>query len=158
MSAADKPLRSGEIARLTGVSADTIRHYEDVGILPAPPRTASGYRMYSRDAIGRVRLVQRALQLGFTLTELSEILGVRDQGGAPCRRVLDMTEEKLRSLERQIEELRRAQRYMQQLVRDWRAQLAQTAAGKKALLFESLDGKLVHRTKSPNNLKRRKQT
>jgi len=158
MSDAAKPLRSGEIARLTGVSADTIRHYEGVGILPAPPRTVSGYRMYSRDAIERVRLVQRALQLGFTLTELSEILRVRDQGGVPCRRVLDMTEEKLRSLERQIEELRRAQRDMQQLVRDWRAQLAQTAPGKKALLFESLDGKLVRRTKSPNHLKRRKQT
>lgn len=158
MSSADKPLRSGEIAHLTGVSPDTIRHYERVGILPAPPRTASGYRMYSREAIERVRLVQRALQLGFTLAELSEILRVRDQSGVPCRRVLDMTEEKLHALARQIEELQSAQRYMQELVRDWRSRLAQTSPGKKALLLESLDGKLVHRMKSANNLKRRKRT
>ncbi len=67
-----KPLRSGELAQLTGVSPDTIRHYERIGILRAPPRTSAGYRMYTRDTIDRVRLVQRALQLGFTLTELAK--------------------------------------------------------------------------------------
>jgi DNA-binding transcriptional MerR regulator len=84
MGAKDKPLRSGDLARLTGVSADTLRHYETMRILPAPLRSASGYRLYSQDAADRVRLVQRALQLGFTLTELSETLRARDRGEVPC--------------------------------------------------------------------------
>jgi DNA-binding transcriptional MerR regulator len=83
MAATSNGLRSGELARLTGLSPDTIRHYESVGVLPAPHRTAAGYRVYAHDAVDRVLLVQRALQLGFTLAELSEILRVRDTGGRP---------------------------------------------------------------------------
>jgi MerR family copper efflux transcriptional regulator len=155
MSAPGTSLRSGELARLSGVSADTIRHYERMGILPESPRTASGYRMYGRDAVDRVRLAQRALQLGFTLAELSEILQVRDSGGAPCHRVLSMTEEKLGSLELQIQELRRTQRYMRQLVRQWRVKLAHTNPGSKAMLLHSLADKATLRAKPANNLKRR---
>ena len=149
-------LHSGDIARLTGVSSDTIRHYERIGILPKCARTTSGYRVYPQESVSRVQFVRRALQLGFTLTELSEILQVRDAGGAPCHRVLHMTEEKLRSLEQQIRELRRTQRYMLQLVRQWRAQLKRTQPGQKALLLHSLADKGIL-TKTPNrNLTRRK--
>lgn len=149
-------LRSGQLAHLTGVSADTIRHYERLRILPESPRTSSGYRMYGRDAVDRVRMVRRALQLGFTLAELSEILQVRDDGGVPCHRVLNLTEGKLRSLERQIEELRRAQRYMRQLVRQWRAKLAHTKPGNRAMLLHSLAEKPMP-AKSTSNFRRRKQ-
>ena len=139
---APKGLRSGELAQLSGVSSDTIRHYERMGVLQQAPRTSAGYRIYGRDSIERVRLVRRALQLGFTLPELSEVLGVRDRGGAPCRRVLKMTEEKLRRLGREIKDLEGTQRYMQRLVREWRAKLAQsgckTTSGSKALLLHSL--------------------
>jgi DNA-binding transcriptional MerR regulator len=157
MVANDKSLRSGELARLTGLSPDTIRYYERKGILPESPRTASGYRIYGRDAIDRVRLVQRALQLGFTLAELSEILQMHDGGGVPCHRVLNMTEEKICSLEQQIEELRRTQRYMRQLVRQWRVKLAHTTPGSKAMLLHSLADKPASRAKSVDNFKRRKR-
>jgi len=132
-------LRSGELARLTGVSSDTIRYYERLRILPESPRTTSGHRMFGRDSIQRVQIVQRALQLGFSLAELSEILQTRDRGDIPCHLVLRMTEDKLRSLERRIQELRRTQRYMRQLIRQWRAKLAHTGSGKKALLLHSLN-------------------
>jgi DNA-binding transcriptional MerR regulator len=158
MSATTKSLRSGELARLSGVSADTIRYYERMGILPQSPRTASGYRMYGRDTVDRVRLVQRALQLGFTLSELSEILQVRDSGGVPCHRVLNMAEEKLRALERQIQELRRTQGYMRKLVRQWRVKLAHTTPGSKALLLHSLADNSVPRAKSVDNFRRRKKS
>jgi DNA-binding transcriptional MerR regulator len=128
----------GELARLTGVGTDTIRHYERLGILPRAPRTPSGYRMHASESIERVQLGQRALQLGFTLAELSEILGVRDQGGVPCHRVLHMTEQKLRSLGRQIENLRQTQRYTRKLVRRWHRQLKITPCGQKADLLHSL--------------------
>jgi DNA-binding transcriptional MerR regulator len=160
MADTGKSLRSGELAQLTGVSPDTIRHYERIGILRTPPRTPAGYRMYSRDTIDRVRLVQRALQLGFTLTELSEILRTRDNGNAPCHRVLNLTEEKLRSLGQQIQEFQRTQSYMRQLVRDWRRTLSRTPPGDKAMLLLSLADKPTLRTESrkrsaKNNLTRR---
>jgi len=157
MNRAATSLRCGELAHLTGVSPDTIRHYERIGVLPESPRTSSGYRMYRHDAADRVRLVQRALQLGFTLSELSEILKVRDGGGVPCHRVLSLTEEKLRSLERQIEELQRTERYMKQLVRQWRVKLAKTKPGAKALLLHSLAGKTPTSRSSKDNIKRRRQ-
>jgi DNA-binding transcriptional MerR regulator len=94
--------------------------------------------MYAQDAVERVLLVRRALQLGFTLTDLSEILQVRDGGGVPCHRVLRLTEEKLHSLERLIQELRRTQRYMRHLVRQWRRTLKDTPRGKRAWLLHSL--------------------
>jgi len=151
---APKTLRSGELAQLAGVSADTIRHYERVGILQQAPRSSSGYRIFGRDSVERVRLVRRALRLGFTLAELSEILAVRDRGGAPCRRVLNLTEEKLRRLNREIEDLQGTQRYMQGLVREWRTKLeqygAKTPSGCKALLLHSLtDQKLPSHATRP---------
>jgi DNA-binding transcriptional MerR regulator len=157
MTATGKSLHSGELARLTGVSSDTIRHYERMGILPESPRTASGYRLYGRNAVGSVQLVQRALRLGFTLAELSEILQVRDRGGVPCHHVLNMAEEKLGSLQQQIKELRRTQRYMRQLVRQWRAKLANTEPGSRAMLLHSLANKPSLPAKSANKFKRRKQ-
>jgi DNA-binding transcriptional MerR regulator len=134
----DKVLRWGELARLTGVSADTLRHYERLGILPTSQRTSGGYRMFSVSAIERVQLAQRALQLGFSLKELSEILRNRDSGGAPCHRVLKLTEAKLQSLGARIQELRQTQEYMRTLVRQWRKKLKQTPPGSKAMLLHSL--------------------
>ena len=149
-----KPLRSGELARLTGVSADTLRHYERLGILPTSQRTNGGYRMFSESAVERVRLAQRALQLGFSLNELSEILRNRDSGGVPCHRVLKLTEAKLRFLGVRIQELRQTQEYMRVLVRQWRKKLKQTPPGSKAMLLHSLVDK--PNTKSgQDNLKRR---
>ena len=133
-----RPLHSGQVAEMTGVSPDTIRHYERMGILPSVPRTSSGYRLYGTDSVERVRLVQRALRLGFTLAELAEILKARDKGGAPCGRVLYLAEQKLQSLEQQIAELQQTKSYMKTLVRQWRARLAKTKPGGRALLLHSL--------------------
>ena len=141
MATTPKPLRSGELARLAHVSPDTIRHYEKLGILPCSPRTESGYRMYAASAVNRVQLVQRALQLGFSLAELSEIFQTRDSGGAPCRRVLRLAEQKLAALNEQITQLGKTERYLRRLVRDWRSRLSRTSRGKKALLLQTLAGK-----------------
>ena len=148
----EESLRSGELARLTGVSADTLRHYEKLGILSTSQRTDSGYRMFPPTAVERVQLAQRALQLGFSLNELSEILRARDNGGVPCHRVLRLTEEKLRSLGQQIEELQRTQAYMRRLVRHWRKKLKHTPPSSKAMLLQSLTD---HPRKKSSNLKRR---
>ncbi|MGO9169073.1 MAG: MerR family transcriptional regulator [Candidatus Sulfotelmatobacter sp.] len=83
MTTTNTSLRSGTLAHLTGVSPDTIRYYERIGVLPRARRTASRYRIYGRDAADRVRLVQGSLRMGFTLAELSEIFRVSDSGAIP---------------------------------------------------------------------------
>ena len=150
-------LRSGELARLTGVSADTLRHYERLGILPTSQRTRSGYRLFNASAVETVRLTQRALQLGFSLKELSEILRTRENGGAPCQRVLGLTEEKLRLVGEQIQKLQRTEDCLRELVRDWRQKLMRTPPGHQAMLLHSLADRPQTKTKK-NNLKRRSRS
>ena len=149
MDSNGRALHSGRVAELTGVSPDTIRHYERIGILARVPRTASGYRVYGSDSVERIRLVQRALRLGFTLAELSEILRARDKGGTPCGRVLHLAEQKLQSLERQIAELQRTRTYRKTLVRQWRARLAKTQPGARAMLLQSLVDSATPMIKKP---------
>jgi len=136
----DKPrgLRSSELARAAGVSTDTLRHYERLGVLAVAPRTQSGYRVYPADSLDRVNMIRHSLQLGFTLAELAEILRTRDRGGAPCKRVLDMLKGKLDSLGKQISELKNLEKYMEQIAGDWRLRLGQAKPGMRAHLLHSL--------------------
>ena len=69
------PRRIGVLAQQTGVSVDTIRHYERLGLLPKAARTNAGYRQYPPSAVERVRLVRHALPFGFSLRELAGFLG-----------------------------------------------------------------------------------
>jgi DNA-binding transcriptional MerR regulator len=131
-------LRIGEIAREVGVSPDTIRHYERVGVLPHPPRTLAGYRRFSAETIERVRLVRRALAIGFSLAELARILKVRDAGGVPCKGVHTLAKQKLQSLKEQIADLVRLRRQMEGVLRRWDRKLARAPKGKRAGLLDSL--------------------
>jgi len=126
------------LARAAGVSTDTLRHYERIGVLPQAPRSQSGYRSYPPESLERVKLVQHALRLGFTLVELAEILQARDRGCAPCKRVFGLLENKLASLEGQIKDLVRLRKYMEQIVDHWRSRLGQGEAGKRVHLLHSL--------------------
>jgi DNA-binding transcriptional MerR regulator len=132
-----RPLRSGELARQAGVSPDTLRHYERRGLLPRPQRSASGYRLYSPEALDRVRLIRGALSIGFTVSELGTILADRDRGGAPCRRVRSLAAEKLAAVEIQLRALRRWRRELQHALADWDRRLSKAPRGKRAGLLEA---------------------
>src|SRR5258708_20658171 len=80
-------MHSSELARLAGVSTDTLRYYERLRLLPAAPRSASGYRLFSAQALNRIRLIRGALAIGFSVRELATIFAERDRGGPPCHRV-----------------------------------------------------------------------
>lgn len=136
-----RELLSGELARLAGVSADTLRHYERVGVLPRPPRTQSGYRRYPVSAVDRVRLIRRALAIGFSLDELRRILQSRDRGGAPCQGVRALAASKLSQLEQRIAELEDLRDQLRSLLIDWDVRLARTPDGQPARLLESLYGR-----------------
>jgi DNA-binding transcriptional MerR regulator len=98
-SSSSEGYSSGELARLAGVSSDTLRHYERKGVLPLARRLNNGYRKYPADSIDRVRLIRRALAVGFTLDELAQFLRARDRGLAPCREVRALATEKLTEVE-----------------------------------------------------------
>lgn len=146
--------RSGELARVTGVSADTLRHYERIGVLPRAPRTSSGYRVYPADAVNRVRVVRRALHIGFTLPELADIFRTREAGGAPCQRVFELAKTKLAAIEADIATLTKARRQMVKVLSDWQSRMRKTSRGQKAHLLQSLPGKIRDTRRSTFRRKR----
>ena len=83
-----KAMRIGELAERSGVSTKTIRYYEDIGLVPPPPRSASGYRDYEPSTLER--LIRSAQAVGLCLGEIRGIVGLRDQGETPCGHVLDL--------------------------------------------------------------------
>jgi DNA-binding transcriptional MerR regulator len=133
-----KNLRSGEVARLAGVSTDTLRHYERKGVLAAPRRSPNGYREYSAEALERVRLVRRALSVGFTLDELARILKQRDSGRVPCRAVRDLAALKLAEIEERLTEMAAVREELRKTIKDWDRRLSGTAEGRQARLLEAL--------------------
>jgi DNA-binding transcriptional MerR regulator len=131
-------LRSGELARLAGVSTDTLRHYERKGVLPAPRRLNNGYREYPAEALDRIRLVRGSLAVGFTLDELARILKQRDGGSAPCHQVRDLAAAKLTEVEERLKEMKSVRDELRATLQDWNMRLAQTVDGNQARLLETL--------------------
>jgi DNA-binding transcriptional MerR regulator len=131
-------MRSGQLARQTGVSTDTLRHYERLGLLPLPQRTAGNYREYPPTSPQRVELIRRALTIGFSLSELKTILAVRDKGGAPCRHVRDLLRSKIHNLDQQIRNLVSLRAEMNRLSGEWDKRLRQTKPGQVARLLENV--------------------
>lgn len=131
-------LRSGELAKATAVSADTIRHYERIGVLPKAERTESGYRVYPAEVIERVRVVRRALRIGFTLSELADIFKTRDAGGVPCRRVFELAQQKLAGIRTDIDALRQTEEHLHKVLEDWKIRVGRAGRGEKAHLLQSL--------------------
>ena len=99
-------MKIGELARRAGVSTMTIRYYEDIGVMPRPPRASNGYRDYRPDAIDRLRFIRDAQETGLTLAEISSILELRGHGEATCHHVIDLLERHLEDVVRRIETLR----------------------------------------------------
>ncbi len=148
-NANSKALLSGALAKAAGVSPDTIRHYEKVGVLPRASRTESGYRLYPASAAERVLVVRRALRIGFTLAELAEVLKSRDAGGAPCHRVYKLAQEKLTDITANIEALRQTQRDLRKMLDNWEHRMQQTLPGQRSNLLHSLTGNAeVHARKT----------
>lgn len=137
----------GELAKSVGVSADTLRHYERKGVIAPPVRSAKGYRLYSINTIDRVRLIRRALAVGFTLDELAAIFTAREKGGAPCRQVFSLATAKLEDLENRIAEMLNLRGELRTLVADWNERLGENDSDEKpAFLLETLIGAEDSRT------------
>ena len=77
-------MKIGRVAAQAGVSIDTVRFYERRGVLPAPDRTPSGYRIYEASTVERIRFARALQLLGFTLDEAIDALHSHDTGTATC--------------------------------------------------------------------------
>jgi DNA-binding transcriptional MerR regulator len=152
-----KALRSGNLAKATGVSPDTIRHYERIGVLPRASRTDSGYRFYPASTVERVLVVQRALRIGFTLAELAEVLKTRDAGGTPCQRVYRLAQGKLKGIEEDIEALKRMKRYVKKVLDDWEQRIQSARPGEKSQLLYSLSDAVLKSGALANQFRRNKR-
>jgi MerR family mercuric resistance operon transcriptional regulator len=99
-------LKIGEVAERGGVSLQAIRYYEREGLLPKPPRLASGYRLFPDTAVRRVHFIKRAQELGFSLAEIRELLALRENAGADAQDMRDRAIAKVVDIEQKIRRLR----------------------------------------------------
>lgn len=99
-------LKIGELAERGGVNLQTIRYYEREGLLPEPPRLASGYRMFPETAARRVRFIKRAQELGFSLGEIRELLSLREDAGAGAQDMREHAKAKIADIDGKIRTLR----------------------------------------------------
>ena len=108
-------LTIGKLASRGGVNVQTIRYYERSGLLPKPLRGASGYRLYADDAVRRLSFIKQAQQLGFTLTEIHELLSLRMRPGTTCADIRQRARNKIVAVEQKIENLRTIKRALTKL-------------------------------------------
>jgi DNA-binding transcriptional MerR regulator len=134
----ERPLRIGQAAGQAGISRDTLRHYERVGVLPKAARTAGGYRQYPQSTVQRVRFVRNALRFGFSLRQIARFLRARDSGSAPCREVRHAAAQMASEMDRQIDEMIAARAAIHEMLTEWDRQLATTPAGRPARLLDTL--------------------
>ena len=112
-------LTIGQVAKTSGIAAKTIRFYEAAGVLPAPGRTASGYRQYTAEDVQQLRFVGRARALGLSVRDLKRLTVARDDGGRQSRRlrVREAVRAHLSTVQARIRELRLLERELAQVLR-----------------------------------------
>lgn len=131
-----KPLTAGKVARLAGVGVETVRFYEKSGLLNEPVRGPSRYRVYDYETIHRLRFIKRAKELGFTLSEIKELLSLRVSDQA-CDDVRGRAEAKITEIEAKVAMLLRMKEVLGRLAS------ACCDQGDKSLcpILETLDGR-----------------
>ncbi|MEW6736409.1 MAG: MerR family transcriptional regulator [Acidobacteriota bacterium] len=105
----------GQIAKEAGVGIETIRFYERQGLIPEPPRSASGYRLYPAKEVRRIYFIKRAQELGFSLKEIKELLCLRVNPNGTSKAVRELTEAKIVDIEQKIKDLHSVKRILLQL-------------------------------------------
>lgn len=113
--AAKRDVGIGELSRQSGVKIETIRYYERLELLPPPPRTQGGHRLYPDDHLKRLTLIRRSRELGFTLDEIRNLLGLVE-GGYTCGEVKDAALTHLKDIRRKIADLRHMERTLAETV------------------------------------------
>ncbi|MCD8502153.1 MAG: Hg(II)-responsive transcriptional regulator [Bacillaceae bacterium] len=107
--------RISELADKCGVNKETIRYYERKGLLSEPPRTVSGYRIYSDESVNRLYFIKRMQELGFSLVEIDKLLGVVDKDDERCKDIYEFVVEKIEEVQQKINDLKRIEKMLNNL-------------------------------------------
>lgn len=130
-----KPLTIGHLAQEVGINLETVRYYERRGLLPKPPRTASGYRMFPPETARRLRFIKRAQDLGFSLKEIRELLALRTSPRTPAGEIKNRAETKIADIDNKIKTLASMKKTLQKLAQSCSA----CAPISECTILESLD-------------------
>lgn len=113
-------MKVGELAKAAGVTAETVRHYTREGLLHPQRDPENGYQLYDGPSLNRLRFIQRARTLGFSVREISEILDHADHGDSPCPLVRDLLASRLPEIQARIAQLQALAERMEQALSTWR--------------------------------------
>lgn len=117
-------LTISRLAQQAGVGVETVRYYQRIGLIAEPVKPASGYRIYPAETLSRLRFVQRAKQLGFSLAEISELLELDD---AACSETRGLAERKLELIQAKIEDLETMAGVLREMIKSCKNHDAQSA-------------------------------
>ncbi len=106
----------GQAAKMSGVSAKMVRHYESLGLLPVVSRTEAGYRMYSQPEVHTLRFIKRARSLGFSMAEIAELLKLWQDQQRSSEQVRRIAQQHVDDLQQRISEMAAMQRTLQHLI------------------------------------------
>ncbi|GJL53021.1 MAG: Hg(II)-responsive transcriptional regulator [Nitrospirales bacterium] len=109
-------MRIGQVAKSAGVHIETIRFYERKGLIAQPPRNNGGYRQYPQEAVARIRFIKRAKDLGFSLTEIAELLSFQANPMATCADVKQRAEAKILAIQERVKDLQTMKHALGKLV------------------------------------------
>lgn len=112
-------LKIGQLAKQTGLTVGTLRYYSDLELLQPIYRGENGYRYYHSNAEEQVDFIKKAQKLGFSLSEIKQILVVRDRGEQPCSLVKNLLEQKINEIDRAIEQMTLFKSELEKYRRDW---------------------------------------
>jgi len=112
-------MKVSELARLAGVTAETVRHYTREGLLHPERHPENGYQLFGHDDLDRLRFIQRARTLGFGVAEIRDILDHADHGDSPCPMVRDLLASRLPQIRARIRELESLAARMEQALAAW---------------------------------------
>lgn len=122
----------GELAALSGVTPDTLRYYERLGLLPRAQRTSGGFRVYTTKTLERLRFIKQAQSLGLTLQDVRDLLSYQSsaRGSKRCQQVRDMLRSKLGEIEARLAELREFQNVLSGYLEECEQTLQAASRGK----------------------------
>ena len=131
-------LTTAKLAHEGGVNVETIRYYERHGLLPKPPRTHSGYRIFSDDAVRRLHFIRHGQELGFSLKEIKELLSLRVRPDSSCNDVREKAQAKIADVDEKIRHLKAIKKAL--------VQMAATCSGRGPVstctIIQALNGEI----------------
>ncbi|MBN9661640.1 MAG: heavy metal-responsive transcriptional regulator [Acidobacteria bacterium] len=124
-----KGVQIGKAAQQTGLSVDTIRFYEKEGLLMEPPRSEGGFRLYTARSIEHLQFIRKAQELGFSLSEIRELMLIQDERTEACAHVRDLIAQRLEAVRQKIRNLTTLQEHLEEALTKCSRALKDDAAG-----------------------------